>query len=143
MAPTPGLPGLPASLSRTRHSWLPHRLRPPWPAHPCSHLRLTPPHLPPSLLFGGPLVQPPASAPLSPALPMLLPRRPMTFPPLSPRFMPTPDLTLIGEGPHPKRTSLTLHVLASTPVRGLHSQDPVQGLDVCDSLSAVTLFCRR
>ena len=57
--------------------------------------------------------------------------------------MPTPDLTLTGEGPHPKRTSLTLHVLPSTPVHGLHSQDPVQGPDVCDCLSAVTLFRRR
>lgn len=78
------LPGLPASLSRTRRSWLPHQLRPP---SPC--VLLTPPPRPssppPSLLFGGPFcVQPPAPAPLSPALPMLLPHRQMPFPP-SPR----------------------------------------------------------
>ena len=41
---------------------------------PCSHLHLTLPHLPPSLLFGGPLLQPPACcSSVSCSRPMLLP----------------------------------------------------------------------
>ena len=115
MAPAPGLPGLSAPLSRTPRSWVSHQLCPSWPACPCSQVCLSPAHLPSCLLFGGPLLQPPACCScVSNSRPMLLPRQQMPFPPLSLRFLPTPDLTLTGEGPHPKRPSLAPHVLAST-----------------------------